>query len=320
MTASDAPPNRGFRHEAFLYSGDDEFVEAVSGFVGHGIARGDALLVVVDAPKIDRLRRVFDREASSVAYADMQDVGRNPALILQKWRDFVAEHADTGRALRGVGEPVSPARSEAALVECHIHESLLNAAFETEPDFWMLCPYDTTDLAGSDVAHAVANHPYLRDERGRAAQEVTDVDAMDPLTSRLPSPPPNAETIFFDRGTIHDLRAGVVSHAHAAGVDDESTEGLVLAVSEVATNTVVHAQGRGSAALWSADGSFICELRGPGRITDPMVGRVRPARGQMHGYGMWLANQFCDLVQIRSFDDGTTVRLHLALDASSNVH
>src|SRR5262249_26987297 len=152
-----------FRHEAFLYAGGDEFVEGIIGFVGRGIARGDALLVLVDAPKIDRLRRAFDSDASSVSFADMSDVGHNPALIMQAWRDFIAEHADTGRAIRGVGEPVSPMRSEAALVECHIHESLLNVAFETEPDFWLLCPYDTTELAHSDVAHAVANHPYLRD-------------------------------------------------------------------------------------------------------------------------------------------------------------
>jgi anti-sigma regulatory factor (Ser/Thr protein kinase) len=247
----------------------------------------------------------------------MQDVGRNPALIMQAWRDFVVEHAHTGRALRGVGEPVSPARSEAALVECHIHEWLLNSAFETEPDFWMLCPYDTTELGRSDVARAVANHPYRRDDGGRATEGMIERDAVDPLASRLPAPPSDAETLLFGPKSIQELRAGVLSRAQAAGVDDESIKGLVLAVSEIATNTVVHGRGRGSAAVWLAEGTFVCELRGPGRITDPMVGRVRPARGQMHGYGIWLANQFCDLVQIRSFDDATTVRLHLALDAGS---
>jgi anti-sigma regulatory factor (Ser/Thr protein kinase) len=319
MTATELPLKRGFRHEAFLYSGDDEFVDGISGFVQNGIARGDAMLVVVDAPKIDRLRRAFADDSSSVAFADMQTVGRNPALIIQTWRDFVVAHAHTGRALRGVGEPVSPARSEAALVECHIHEWLLNAAFETEPDFWMLCPYDTTELGRSDVARAVANHPYLRDDGGRASPGEGQPDAVDPLMSRLPAPPSHAETMSFGQESIHELRADVEHRAHAAGIDDQSIEGLVLAVSEVATNAVVHGHGGGRAAVWLAEGSFICELRGPGRITDPMVGRVRPARGQMHGYGIWLANQFCDLVQIRSFEDGTTVRLHLALDVDSTL-
>jgi anti-sigma regulatory factor (Ser/Thr protein kinase) len=29
------------------------------------------------------------------------------------------------------------------------------------------------------------------------------------------------------------------------------------------------------------------------------------------GYGLWLANQVCDLVQVRSSPAGTTVRLHV---------
>ena len=34
---------------------------------------------------------------------------------------------------------------------------------------------------------------------------------------------------------------------------------------------------------------------------------------QESGFGLWLANQLCDLVQIRSFADGSVVRLHLRL-------
>jgi hypothetical protein len=30
----------------------------------------------------------------------------------------------------------------------------------------------------------------------------------------------------------------------------------------------------------------------------------------MGGYGLWIANQMCELVQIRSGDGGTVVRLH----------
>jgi hypothetical protein len=33
----------------------------------------------------------------------------------------------------------------------------------------------------------------------------------------------------------------------------------------------------------------------------------------MGGYGLWLANQLCDLVQVRSFPTGSAVRLHMRL-------
>ena len=52
----------------------------------------------------------------------------------------------------------------------------------------------------------------------------------------------------------------------------------------------------------------------PGRFRDPLVGRVRPGEAQESGRGMWIVNQLCDLVQVRSVDAGTTVRVRMALD------
>jgi hypothetical protein len=44
-----------------------------------------------------------------------------------------------------------------------------------------------------------------------------------------------------------------------------------------------------------------------------MVGRQRPLPEQVCGRGLWIANQLCDLVQIRSGDLGTQVRLRMAI-------
>jgi anti-sigma regulatory factor (Ser/Thr protein kinase) len=312
MTATDHPPDRSFRHEAFLYSGDAEFLDGTMSFIRAGIERDDALFVIVDAPKIDLLRCGLGDTASSVEFADMQEVGRNPALVLQAWRDFAGDHAQSGRSLRGIGEPAALWRNAAQLAECHVHEAVMNSAFEPQLDFWLLCPYDTAVLAASDLARAVETHPYVSDDRGPVAHDVSHIDAADLLAAELATPPSGAETIPFGAESIHVLRKAVAQRAHAAGVDDQGVAGLVLAVSEIATNSIVHGHGAGSARLWISDGTFLCELHGPGRISDPMVGRLRPQKGQMHGYGIWLANQLCDLVQIRSCDAGTTVRLHLA--------
>ncbi len=48
-----------------------------------------------------------------------------------------------------------------------------------------------------------------------------------------------------------------------------------------------------------------------GWISEPLVGRRPPALERQSGRGLWLANQLCDLVQLRSTPDGTTVRLHV---------
>jgi anti-sigma regulatory factor (Ser/Thr protein kinase) len=41
------------------------------------------------------------------------------------------------------------------------------------------------------------------------------------------------------------------------------------------------------------------------------VGRARPTFDQESGRGLWMVNQLCDLVQIRSSPADTVVRLHM---------
>ena len=59
--------------------------------------------------------------------------------------------------------------------------------------------------------------------------------------------------------------------------------------------------------------AVVCEVRDGGHIDAPLVGRERPSLERPGGRGLWLVNQLCDLVQIRSFPTGTVVRLHMRL-------
>jgi anti-sigma regulatory factor (Ser/Thr protein kinase) len=86
---------------------------------------------------------------------------------------------------------------------------------------------------------------------------------------------------------------------------------LVLIVNEVATNSVRHGGGSGVLRVWEESSWLICEVSDAGRIEDPLVGREKPWAGSGSGFGLWLANQLCDLVQIRTFASGSVVRLHV---------
>jgi anti-sigma regulatory factor (Ser/Thr protein kinase) len=61
--------------------------------------------------------------------------------------------------------------------------------------------------------------------------------------------------------------------------------------------------------LWQQGDAVVCEFTDRGHITDPLAGRRTPSLTSEGGRGLWLANQLCDLVQIRSGGHGTTVRL-----------
>ena len=71
-------------------------VTRVGGFVREGGATGEPTLVVVGTRKIARLRDHLDGDAAGVHFADMGDVGSNPARIIPAWRRFVAEYSRLG--------------------------------------------------------------------------------------------------------------------------------------------------------------------------------------------------------------------------------
>jgi hypothetical protein len=101
------------------------------------------------------------------------------------------------------------------------------------PAWWLLCPYDTSALGGPVLEEASRSHPFVS-QRGVATARPTTATWR---RRRSRSRPPD----------------------------------LVLAVDEVAANSLRHGGGR----------------------------------------GLWMVNQLCDLVQLRTLPAGAVVRLHL---------
>jgi anti-sigma regulatory factor (Ser/Thr protein kinase) len=302
----------GFRHEAMLYAGADEFVEGSASFIRDGLEADEAILVVVSAAKIDRLRDELGRDAAEVQFADMADVGENPARIIPAWRDFVDSRA-AGSAWRGIGEPIWDGRSPAELVECQRHESLLNVAFEGGAAWSLLCPYDTETLDPSVIAEARASHPYVREDgRSFSSTRYRGTEAAGaPFDHPLPEPPVPPLEFAFGPDTLQAARQVVDEFATEAGLSALRRADVVMVANELATNSLLHATGEGLLRLWEEADVVICEVRDRGQLDQPLVGRERPTRDQEHGRGLWVANQLCELVQVRSFATGTVVRAHL---------
>ena len=300
----------GFRHEALLYDGDGELVSFVASFVRAGLADGEPALVVVGAAKLDVLRDELSGE-DGVVFADMEDVGRNPARIIPAWRSFVDEHGGNGR-IRGVGEPIDSDRSGDALLECERHEDLLNLAFADANAFWLLCPYDTGALPDDVVERARSNHPFVASAgRSEPSASFRGVDALaGPFTTPLSEPPSDASRLVFGRNSLRVVRRLVADEAARAGFEGRAVTDLVLAVHEVAVNSVRHGGGGGELLVWRDGDLVVCEVRDRGVFAHPLADRLPVPPHAPGGRGLWLANAICELVQIRSVPDGTVVRLH----------
>ncbi len=300
----------GFSHEAFLYSSPAEFLDGASSFVREGLELDQSVMVAVTGDRSRWLREFFGTEPD-VRLVDMAGLGANPARIIPAWREFLDDNAARGREVRGIGEPIWAGRSDAELAECHQHESLLNLAFGAGPAWRLLCPYDVTALPGSVIDEARANHPVVVTGQERAPSATFHPDSPGRALRGAPFPPPAQPPteLAFTTGDLASLRRLVGRECFAAGLHPSAAEDMTLAVDEVASNSLLHGGGRGVLRVWVEDRDLVCEVSDDGVIRDPLVGRQPPALDRTNGRGLWLANQLCDLVQVRSGAGGTVIRL-----------
>jgi anti-sigma regulatory factor (Ser/Thr protein kinase) len=308
-TGARARSRRSYQHEAFLYRGEAGFLDGIVPFVREGVAAGEPVLVAVIEERAAPLRDALGSDSADVQFVDMAELGHNPARIIPAWQRFLDRYGGAGRPVRGVGEPVWAGRRPAELLEAQLHEGLLNVAVEPDVPMWLRCPYDTTALPPDVVEQAHRSHPLVVDADRYAgsrlyggAQYVTDL-----LASDLPEPTVPVETVSCT-ADLAAARPLVVRLAVAAGLDPERVWAVGLAVQESAA-AIVRAFGSGSLRVWVEPEALVCELRDPGPAPDPMAGRRRPGPTDPDERGLWLANQLCDLVQVRSTGAGAVVRI-----------
>jgi anti-sigma regulatory factor (Ser/Thr protein kinase) len=129
----------------------------------------------------------------------------------------------------------------------------------------------------------------------------------------LPRPRGNVWEIPFAGEDLFELRQLVTSWATKEALPSEATEELVLAMHEIATNSIRHGGGVGMLRLWRTDGELVCEIQDAGYIRDPLCARRRPGDAAAASRGLWITEQICDLVEISSTPRGSQVRMHKRL-------
>jgi anti-sigma regulatory factor (Ser/Thr protein kinase) len=133
----------------------------------------------------------------------------------------------------------------------------------------------------------------------------------EPFDDPLPPVPPHAHSLRFQAENLREVRRVVADEAALAGLSAARSADLVLAVNEIATNSLLHGGGCGTLWVWSEPEAVLCEVHDAGRIEDPLVGRRRPPPSSPGGRGLWLANQLCELVQVRTFATHSAVRMFM---------
>ena len=303
--------HQGYQHEAFFYRGPQEFVAGIAPFVRGGVAMGQPVLVVVSEPRLTLLRDALGADAAGVQFEDMARLGANPARIIPRWQRFVAEFSGPDRPVRGVGEPIWKGRGPVELVECQLHEALLNIAVDADTPLWLSCPYDVDALPPEVIVESTHSHPILVGPDGYQGSTrydgVEHVAAM--IQAELPEPDARADRLTFGAADLAELRDRVTRGAVDAGIHSDRALALTVAMTEIADDSLRHGGGEGALRVWRSPDALVCEIRDHVRLDDAMVGR-RAAALTERGHGVWFANQVCDLTQVRATEDGTVVRVH----------
>jgi anti-sigma regulatory factor (Ser/Thr protein kinase) len=299
----------GSLHAAAIYRHGAAGVASVLSFAREGLAQGDAVLIGVSAPLGRLIRRALG-ERPRLAFFDMAELGRNPGRIIPAMLDFAAAHPR--QPVRYVSQPFWPERSAAEAAEAMRHEALVNLAF-ARANAAILCLYDTRELDGEAISAAEQTHPtVIRDGRTETSSRFAGQGRIPPACDRpLPAPPPRARSMSYERD-LRPVREQVARCARQVGLADDRVADLMLAASEVAANTLRHTTGGGTVWLWSSPAEIVCQVQDSGNVADPLAGRWRPA-DRPSGHGLWVVNQLCDLVELRTGPDGTVVRMHVCL-------
>jgi anti-sigma regulatory factor (Ser/Thr protein kinase) len=300
----DEPVGGVLSHTALFYRSQSEYADRIAAFVEAGLSVGEPAFIAVPGNRAIAIRASLNGVAREVAFTDMAELGRNPARIIPQVRAFTDKHP--GQRIRYVGEPIWPGRSPGEICEATRHEALLNLAF-ARAHATILCPYDAPGLAPSVLADARRTH---QEPAAAGATAQTWRENLPPECDLPLSPPPAEAEVLSYETDLAPVRRLVERHARRAGLGADRTIDLVLAANEIAANTISHTAAGGVIHVWQTGAEVLCQVHDSGRITDPMAGRVRHGPDG-RGHGLWLVNQVCDLVELRSCETGTTVRLHM---------
>jgi len=303
------------RHEAVLHSSPVGLAGLLAPRIRAALTDRHVVVAVLDQDHEAALRTELADLVGSIEFRDPADVHRVPAFTV------AVRFARTGRQAAQAGR-------QALVISQHLPDLPAAADEPRDPGHWarldialniaiaglpitVLCLYSSPALTQARLTHPVvttgtgsAPSPEYRPPREAV------IDHPPPPPPDLG--PPTAETTFVATG-LADLRHLVERVAARAGLGPDRGADLVLAVNELASNSVEHGPGSGRFRARAGPGRpVVAEITDHGGEMDaPFPGLVLPPPEGARGRGLWLASELCDVLQVWSDADVTVIRVSL---------
>lgn len=306
----------GHYHEALCYRSDEELLASVVSFVRDGLAANEPTIVALGARHSELLRSVLPAcDAARIVFLDSDEQYNRPAVALENYRRMLAAYITGGASqIRLVGEvPMGAQRT--TWDWWARYEATVNHAFDGFP-LWSLCAYDARISPPDVVADVLATHPRLVTAEGHHTHNDRYVEPAvflgrqrrcepDPLQATTPA-------MELVDPTPADVRARLARLPGLVdlGLPAETVQDLLLAVTEVVTNALLHGQPPVTVRAWCGTDRCVITVHDHGSgLPDPYAGLLPAAHAPHGGVGLWFAHQTVDHVSFHRGMDGFTVRL-----------
>jgi hypothetical protein len=174
----------------------------------------------------------------------------------------------------------------------------------------LVCPYDVEALGPDVLDEAHRSHPVILDSHsyhGSSRYEGrAHVESI--FTAELPELKLQPSIAVFTKNNVTRIGAYVRLEFHVSGLGVKEASDLAEVIQRLASSSIRRGATLGTVRIFSEPDDLICEVADDTVVVDPLIGRRIPRKSEDDS--LWIANQACDLVQVRSSSSGTTVRVH----------
>lgn len=299
------------QHEAVRSSDADELAGLLAPRIRTALAAHHVVVAVVDDAHEAALRAVLGDRAGGVEFHDPAAVHSVPAFTVA-----VRFSRESRRAERAGGHALVIVQHLPDLrTDDHGYwarlDIALNVAIAGLP-VTVLCP-----CSDADLAQLATTHPVITNDAGSTTSPRYR-QPHDAVIDYPPPPPPDlgppTAQMTFDVAELGRLRHLVGDVAGRGGLVSDLVADLVLAVNELASNSVEHGSGSGELRIWSdPSGPVVVEIIDHGgEIDAPFPGLAFPPPEGARGRGLWLASELCDVLQVWSDAEQTVVRVQIS--------
>jgi anti-sigma regulatory factor (Ser/Thr protein kinase) len=300
----------GHRHEAFLYSTDEELLDVVVPFLTDGSGAGEPTLVALSDRHTALVRSALPPGLPLEFLAD--DVYSRPAKVIRANQERMAQQVRAGAGrIRIVGE--LPAAAFGATWDWWArYEAAVNQAYREFP-VWCLCVYDRRTTPPGVLRDVARTHPTLAGPGGlrEASEAYTQPEAYlsearpvaaDPVQLGLPSATLTDPAPIEAREAVRNLDRGDVSA--------DEVEDLVVAVSEAVTNAILHGEAPVEVRMWPGRDRIVVTVSDAGAgPADPFAGLMPSGGRDTSGRGLWITYQCVNHVTTVRRPGRYTIRL-----------